>query len=203
MVKVIVGDSKTEYYAHRNVLIAKSEYFAISLKECWNGKENEIELTDHTEVAFDAFLTWLYKGSIPSTVNPVTGSGLNLYRLGHFLMSAEFQNAFIDILLDHMSQLGFCFHPVALEKIRDWDLYESKLYELCLRNCAHTVLNRPDKIEAWRQEAGWNDVEDLGVWREIVESMNDCYIERDWREVWNQPTCTYHEHPDGEKCARS
>ncbi|KAK5099012.1 hypothetical protein LTR70_000866 [Exophiala xenobiotica] len=64
IITILVGSKRKRFHIYKDLLRAKSPYFAASLKYCWNGDMDEVYLNEDAN-AFGRFTNWMFRDTIP------------------------------------------------------------------------------------------------------------------------------------------
>lgn len=180
-----------------------SQYFATSLKACWNGTVNEVEFADHEPALFEAFLDWLYLSKISfsmTTTNffEILRHAIPLYKLADEIMCDAMANAMVEQLMDIMRDSNERFSFFELRLLREEGLVHTQLYRLALRGSVRQFLRKPDL-----GENGSNSTEELGddsrFLKEVLETVRD-YHKSSWDDPWFDVRPKYPREPGGDCC---
>jgi len=207
-VDVLVGQEKTKYKLHKVLLTSKSPYFATSLKDCWNGKTNEIDLTDEDSSAFDVFVDWLYEDSV-SVSTPMGAAEywpeaytillLKVFKLADKFMVNEMKNSLLDVVKDCFKKLGRAANINALCALRFHEGSDTQLYRMFLRDCVALYMKAPARFDGDKGGMG-KLLENPEVAKDMLESIRE-YNKAPWGPMHEAERCEYHGHTDGSKCA--
>jgi len=65
---VVVGPSEQPFLVHKDIICAKSKFFAAACSERWvEGKEKKVTLPEAKASAFQSYLVWVYCGKVDVT----------------------------------------------------------------------------------------------------------------------------------------
>ncbi|KAK5948919.1 hypothetical protein OHC33_010005 [Knufia fluminis] len=202
IIEVVVGKKKTSYMLHKDLLIARSPYFATSLKHCWNGKRNKVDLLNEDCTAFEAFVDWLYKEG--PTAHIFEGEILNIsylaacYKLADKFMIESLKNQLVNDLRTKCMQSNSRFGFDAVLVLHKCELCQTKLYQLAMRSSVCFFVECPEAFEADR--GGLDEIHEVPeLAKDIMEHIRQ-YNKDPWEDFWEEPRCTYHDHTDGRKC---
>ncbi|KAK5087335.1 hypothetical protein LTR70_002176 [Exophiala xenobiotica] len=207
IVNVLVGQDKTRYKLHKVLLTAKSPYFATSLKDCWNGKTNDIDLTDEDTSAFDVFVDWLYEGSIGVPRSIGVGEDLfathtiltlKVFRLAEKFMINEMKNSLLDAVKDCFAKRRHSANILALSDLHSHEGSDTQLYRMFLRDCVARYMKSPACFEGDKNGMG-ELMEDPKVAKDMLENIRE-YNKAPWGFMYEAEGCEYHDHTDGSKC---
>lgn len=107
IIKILVGASKAQYFAHKSVLVDTSDFFRAALEGPWQESKGIVELQQEQSETFETYLQYAYcsklfvrKGGDVSIPSGERGRLVNLYILADFLKAESLKNDIIDGLID-------------------------------------------------------------------------------------------------------
>lgn len=156
-VVVLIGPERTTYSVHRSLFAAKSPFFRTLLKDCWDGKKEEIEIGNISSAGFDIAVDWIYSGRLPDRVKEYSKDGsqpwdstLCAYKVADVLMINKLQNEIIANEAAIFSKHGLKWRFCRLKDIYDNDLCHTKYYSFVLKSVvANMMTNQNQSSENW------------------------------------------------------
>lgn len=203
LVTILVGKEKVAFHVHRSLLVKKSVYFATRLKDCWDGKKDEpLEMT-HVDVnGFEVVVDFLYNNALPERItdhddlndmNPV----LKAYKAADQLAMFQLQNALVDSNVSQFRKLQRYWELHGILDVHKFGLQHTPLYKLMLQSCVEELGKRLHKGVRDKQLSLLAKHPEAVL--DVVKCMSE-FIDKPWKEPYNQPYCRYHIHEDNQKC---
>lgn len=138
------------------------------LKDCWDGKKEEVELRDVSSEGFGTVADWMYSGKLPSKMidysagDAILVDTIEAYKAADVLMISELQNT---LTLNHAVYLSSRNANCSLRYLQDFhdhDLCHTKLYNFALRSAVLGMMRPSPTLPelSERQEADLQFVED-------------------------------------------
>lgn len=141
------------YLLHKDLLRDRSPYFATRLKDCWDGRQDEIELTGVSTWAFEVVIDWMYSGVVPDYVSKESGGRgplldvlPELYHAADVLMMTQLQNELVDTYLAHGRQSGGAWTLTGVRSAHVYEIVHTPLYQLVLKSCVRNLMKRLPKV---------------------------------------------------------
>jgi len=203
IITILVGSKRKRFHIYKDLLRAKSPYFAASLKYCWNGDTDEVYLNEDAN-AFGHFTNWMFRGTVP-VVDLGSPEGLAaitaFYKLADFLLVEDLRNLIMDAILKYLKDNTWDVNFFSLFSLREQNLRTTPLYKLFLRSSVRLFVRGPDRFE----DGGDNDIGFLSdkpeLMLDILEGVRD-YNKKPWDLVWKCHRCEFHEHEESTICRR-
>ncbi|KAK5957782.1 hypothetical protein OHC33_000971 [Knufia fluminis] len=203
LISISVGSEKKKYHVYRDLLTAKSLWFAARMKENWKREPNEVNLEHHESTAFDIVLNWMFGCDIDSEPSLLVNALLQklgpAYKLASELLMYPLQNAIVDASL--ANQRNRIANPsfAAIVMLWDMDLSTTELFRMALRARIRCVMLWSSKMSL-NKIPGIAEVYARPDLLKLVFQTTYEYNAAAWPRVFDAPRCTYHEHSDGESC---
>jgi hypothetical protein len=203
MTTLVVGPDEREYCVHRDLLSARSPYFAGASKDEWKeGQERRVPLPDDEHIAVEFYVQWIYAGKIFSRPSTKDGDSSELSELvgafvfGEKVQDDDFRDAVIDSVIASIhtpDEKGECWYPTGstADRACDGTPEGSPLRRLMVDLHLH------HGRRAWL-----SDVNNVDFVKDLVGEL---YLDRD-RERQVDPTashlksCGYHQHGEDLPC---
>lgn len=202
IVTILVGTEKTVFRLPKDFLRSKVPYFEASLKDCWNGRSNEIVFSDVDKAVFECFVDYLFMGKVPTYfVDGYSKSSrvrdiIALYSFADKLMYPKMKNDLADTEVGLLKNGSWHVRGVAL--VYAAGLASTPFYRLALASCVTYYLARNPK---------WDDMEsqiDEGLrYPEVIKDLFRSIFEHGRGELKNpeeSDACLFHDHTDGSSC---
>lgn len=159
-ISVLVGHEKVRYFVHKGPFVAKSPFFRAILKDCWDGKQEEIELNMLSSKGFDVVVEWVYSGQLhPELVGynlrdkQCWNDHLCAYKAADILMIDRLQNQLILNEAAWLRENDQTYKSISpLQTLHDQDLCHTKYYGFVLKL---VIENMADTSDITSKE--WND----------------------------------------------
>lgn len=205
IIKILVGASKAQYFAHRSVLVDTSDFFRAALEGPWEESKGVVELQEERSETFETYLQYAYCSKIfvrkdgdISITSGEWGPLVNLYILADFLKAEALKNDIIDGFIELWKETGR--YPVGLAK----RIYRSTAEISPLRRFYVDLVVWVGKCAVPNR----NDLNDYDGPKEFFRDIaRACKAggAKIWTVCrdeypWVKDRCSYHEHADGVKC---
>lgn len=205
MITVLVGEKRTPYLLHKDLLMDSSPYFATRLKDCWDGKQVEIEQINVSTRAFEVIIDWMYSGVVPDYATQVSDNLSSfadrlpeMYRAADVLMMTKLQNRLVDANLASSRQKPSSWSFLGVANAHLWEITHTPLYQLILKSRTKRLVDEP------RESDEFEDATDhVRPYPEAVMDvlrMTNKYLTEKWSKPCEGDWCEFHIHPDGETC---
>lgn len=138
-VSILVGPERKRYFIFKDLLSAKSSYFAAQFKECWDGKKDDVELCDAGEEEFEIVMDWMHLDKLPTRLTVYNGDNHNwnlisrIYKLADKLIIPKLQNEFLTAEVATLRKGGFWWGLGRLPELQDLDLAHTLYYKFYLK----------------------------------------------------------------------
>lgn len=202
IVSILVGQQRSQYSAHKEILITRCPFFAkclsVGMKEA---NSNEVEFPDDTCLAFNLFFLWIYfeQAPVPNSHEDVLGA-MHAWILADKFCMCDWQNVLIDGIMVFWSKTGMA--PGHLSWLCDHSGHSSAIFELGMNQLIWNLAHTPKVYED-----GWAvDLEDLLTKRECSPGKLLCSVLREIKCHTTEPAkqgCKYHVHLDEKRCPRA
>lgn len=156
MVSALVGTERKRYNIHKDILIAKSEYFKAMFTTASNWEENKSnEVTWSDDYADDSskvigiWVNWLY-GCPINTVDIHWKVLVYCYKLGHVRLMPHFCNDVCDAIRRLHVQNNWHSNLDILQLCHKQDLRGTPLYQIRLKSSVHTMMTLKNLASAER-----------------------------------------------------
>lgn len=135
MLSVIVGPEKAEFAVHKDIICARSKYFATACSQRWEeGRMKVVPLPDVDSATFQMYMDWMLKLKLVYDKKLPTPL-IKLYLLGDFLDDVSLRNKAMSLLFS----LEVCPSELSVNFI-----WNNTLHGSLLRNWVIDLI-------AWRQ----------------------------------------------------
>jgi hypothetical protein len=201
-ITILVGPHRSRYFAHKEVLVKKSPFFAKCLDAGMKEEHsNEVDFPDDTCRAFDLFFVWIYSREVPQVdSHDKVLAAMDAWVLADKLVMPDWQNPLIDGIMSFWKRRTMS--PEHLAWLYDNACESSLLFTLGSKQLVWDMAFEPSHYEGqWLVE-----LEELLAKRECSPAELICSVIREKKEEmdWNnQPAaqgCTYHVHLCGKPC---
>lgn len=193
------------YLLHKDLLRDRSPYFATRLKDCWDGKQDEIELTGVSTRAFEVVIDWMYSGVVPDYVSKESGGRgplldvlPELYHAADVLMMTQLQNELVDTYLVHGRQSGGAWTLTGVRSAHVYEIVNTPLYQLILKSCVRNLMKAPTESDKFDEKVAAIEQHSQAV-LDVLRIINK-YQHEQWSNPWKGDWCEFHIHPEGETC---
>lgn len=202
---ISVGESKTKFQIHKDLLRAKSTYFEklLAAEAQWaECKTNELHWDDAFEdISVDAvelWADWLYEKPIR---NESVRLLLQCYKLADKYMMPKLKNDIVDSVRKSYRETKLTIHPEILQYSSELGLNYTPIHQFFLKSLVRTMLKIP-----------WSWPTDGSVRAKLKELMGNSEMALDiadamfeyQTEPWGNPSaksgCLFHDHSDGSVC---
>lgn len=168
-------------------------------------ERRSLSLEDVSVDGFGVVVDWMYSGVLPARVSGWTDDKLPLdylrraYKVADQLLMTELQNQLMDMVLAG----GYYMRHTKLTSVSMmWSLglNHTPMYDFVLRDCIRRVNGEPESEAALARH--------IVHLKQVPEAMADIIVwmnkwnHAPWGEVSRSEWCSYHNHPDGKKCAQ-
>lgn len=117
-------------------------------KDCWDGKKQEVELSQISSKGFDIAAHWIYSGNLPPNLTDysqknicsVMANNLYAYKAADVLMMNELQNELILQEAACLRETRRFLSCVRLNRPHDYDLLHTKYYTFSLRSATENMM---------------------------------------------------------------
>jgi len=146
-ITILVGPGRKPYFVFKDLLAAKSPYFAAQFKDCWDGQKDEVELADADERGFEVVMDWMHLEKLPTRLTTYEKGSYNwaltsiAYKLADKLMIIELQNELLKNEVAIFRDLGKFWTFAGLNNIHDRGLAHTPYYRLCVKVAVQRFMN--------------------------------------------------------------
>ncbi|CAD6441481.1 8381d201-8d09-46f8-90a6-3cc1c6cbfc1d [Sclerotinia trifoliorum] len=218
VVTVTVGKEKRKFVLHKQLLCDSVQYFrsAFSAGAFKEGQESIMDIPEDEPEAFELFVNWLYRASLPTS----SRSGdlhwlLSLYIFAEKLCMNELANKTIDAI-QAMTSHPEIYLPLNMEvtkkiwrntsptsPLRTFCIH-ALVFELCNFEQLHEGLGRQSFMDNYDLIASWSYFKDncdlyASFFIQLQKhSINDLPCDPSDLSLWTK--CYFHRHSKGEIC---
>ncbi|KAK5957781.1 hypothetical protein OHC33_000970 [Knufia fluminis] len=153
-VTILVGLARKKYYIFKNLLAAKSPYFAAQFKDCWDGQKDEVELLDATGGDFEVVVDWMHVGKLPTKLTQYTEHpeydwdlAAQTYKLADKLMMPELQNEVLKNEASILASNNKSWHYSKLATLHTAELTHTPYYTFVLKSVVRRMMIDPDQSD--------------------------------------------------------
>jgi BTB/POZ domain len=211
IITVYVGQERTAYKLHKDLLISKSPYFRASLSSCFpEGRTFEVHLAEDVPAAFDIFVQWLYSGS----VSPIKNEGdVNVKTRAYIMADALLVSELKNDLMDRIRK--FYIHnwmgSKILTMLAEKDTFHGQLKRFALDQLAYDLLASGDlSPQPSFYSPGGGARSDIDAFlaggsstaTETFWALRNCALEQ-YDNPATRKGCHYHKHPAGSPACNS
>jgi len=188
-VTILVGPARKPYFVFKDLLAAKSPYFAAQFKDCWDGQKDEVELADADELGFEVVMDWMHLEKLPTRLTTYEkGSYIwaltsITYKLADKLMIIELQNELLKNEVAVFRDLGMFWGFDRLVHFHNCGLAHTAYYRLCVKTAVQRFMEPGRRWKTDHPCEGIPSLKDHGhVAVDVLESIQKWNV-----KPWGDP----------------
>ncbi|KAK5099011.1 hypothetical protein LTR70_000867 [Exophiala xenobiotica] len=157
-VSILVGAERKRYFIFKDLLSAKSPYFAARFKECWDGKKDEVELCDAGEEEFEVVMDWMHPDKLPTRLTLYNEDLYNwtlssrTYKLADRLIIPKLQDELLTAEFAKLRKSGLWWGLGRLIYLQDLGLAHTPYYSFYLKAAVWAFMTGRRYVRAERHE---------------------------------------------------